>query len=129
MAKPPLPPELAAFLRDELGQAEMLPASFTVSGPVWLWQGGGKEGEPAKGSWYFLTIGGTDADAIRTAASGRTGGWGSVKIEAELGGTRWTTSLFPSKELGGYFLPLKAGVRKAERIGEGDEINVVVRLV
>ena len=129
MADPALPSALAAFLRDELGESAGAPASFSVSGPVWLWQGAKQEGEPAKGRWYFLTISGGDAEAIRAAASGRTGGWGSVKIEAELGGSRWATSLFPSKELGGYLLPLKASVRKAERIAEADAIRVVIRLV
>jgi hypothetical protein len=120
--------DLARFLRDELGVAPEGTASgpWTVRGPVWLWQGA--DGAPAKGSWYFLTIAGETAQAIRAAAS-KADAWGSVRIEARIGGTTWRTSLFPSKQAGGWLLPLKAGVRKAEKLAEGGEVEAVLALV
>ena len=118
--------DLARFLRDELGH---VPSGSTgpwhVRGPVWLWQG--SAGAPAKGSWYFLTIGGATAQAIRAHAT-NAAAWGSVYVEATIGGTTWRTSLFPSKQAGGWLLPLKAAVRKAERIGEGSEVEVRLAL-
>ena len=131
MSSASLPPELAAFLRDELGSAsdgDAIPA-FPATGPVWIWTGNGKNGEPAKGSWYFLTVSGDEALAIRAASAGRSGGWGSVKVEATIGNTVWSTSLFPSQSAGGFLLPLKATVRKAEKIAEGDIVQAVLRLV
>lgn len=86
-----------------------------------MWQGG--DGAPTKGSWYFLTIDGDVAAAIRAAAT-NAAAWGSVYVEATIGGTTWRTSLFPSKQAGGWLLPLKAAVRKAERMAEGSEVEV-----
>ena len=43
-----------------------------------------------------------------------TYGWGMIPVAAQIGGTRWTTSLFPKD--GGYVVPLKDLVRKGERL-------------
>lgn len=118
--------DLARFLRDELGHAPDGPAGpWQVRGPVWLWQS--SNGAPAKGSWYFLTIDGATAQAIRAHAT-NAAAWGSVYVEATIGGTTWRTSLFPSKQAGGWLLPIKAAVRKAEAIVEGSEVAVTLAL-
>lgn len=39
-------------------------------------------------------------------------GWGMIPVRARIGGTEWTTSLFPKD--GGYLLPIKDAVRRAE---------------
>lgn len=118
--------ELARFLRDELGHAPDGPAGpWQVRGPVWLWQG--SDGAPAKGAWYFLTIDGDTAQAIR-AASVNAAAWGSVSVEVTIGATTWRTSLFPSKAHRGWLLPIKAAVRKAEKITEGSAVEAVLSL-
>jgi hypothetical protein len=122
--------DLARFLRDELGHAPEgaagpWPESWIMRGPVWLWQG--SDGAPAKGSWYFLTIDGETAQAIRAHAV-NAAAWGSVYVEATIGATTWRTSLFPSKAAGGWLLPLKAAVRKADRIAEGSVIEASLAL-
>jgi hypothetical protein len=120
--------DLARFLRDELGHAPDASAGagpWLVGGPVWLWQG--SDGAPAKGSWYFLTIDGDTALAIRAAAT-NAAAWGSVYVEATIGGTTWRTSLFPSKQAGGWLLPLKAAVRKAEAILDGTVVEARLTL-
>ncbi len=118
--------DLARFLRDELGHAPDGSAGpWKVRGLVWLWQG--SAGAPTKGSWYFLTIDGDTAQAIRAHAV-NAAAWGSVYVEAAIGGTTWRTSLFPSKQAGGWLLPIKAAVRKAENIVEGSEVEVLLAL-
>lgn len=120
--------DLARFLRDELGHVpdgSGAAGPWRVRGPVWLWQG--TDGAPAKGSWYFLTVDGETAQAIRAAAT-NAAAWGSVYVEVTIGRTTWRTSLFPSKQAGGWLLPLKAAVRKAERIVEGREVEAVLVL-
>jgi len=119
--------DLARFLRDELGHAPEGEGAgpWRVAGPVWLWQG--SDGAPAKGAWYFLTVNGETASAIRAAAV-KADAWGSVRIEATIGATTWRTSLFPSKQAGGWLLPLKATVRKAEKLAEGSMIEAVLSL-
>lgn len=107
-----------------IGDDDPVSEAITATGPVWLW----RAEPPAKGSWHFLTIAGEPAEAIRNAAGGRSGGWGSVRVTATIGETSWQTSLFPNKQLGGYMLPLKADVRKREGVQEGDEISVSLSL-
>jgi hypothetical protein len=79
-------------------------------------------------SWHFLTIDGEVADAIRVASSGQSAAWGSVYVEADIGETCWCTSVFPNKARQGYMLPIKASVRKAEKLAEGDMITVRITL-
>jgi hypothetical protein len=125
-------PELIRFLREELGETLVAGGSWQHQGPVWLWRGkakaDGAEPAPSSTAWHFVTIDGAVADAIRAAAPGRSAAWGSVYVEATIGGTTWKTSVFPSKEAGGYLLPLKAAVRKAERLVEGDMVTVTISL-
>ena len=95
---------------------------------LWRWQGA-----TAPAAWYFLTIDGAAADAIRVAAfSGQwldhRPGFGSAKVTAMIGETRWQTSVFPHKESDGWLLPVKKAVRMAERLSEGDDVRVVIAL-
>jgi len=101
---------------------------FTVTTPLWRWQSA-----TAPAAWFFLTIAGEAADGIRFAAIGGQWldgrkGFGSAKVCATVGDTRWNTSVFPHKESGGWLLPVKAAVRKAEGLTEGDVVTVTVSL-
>ncbi|HEY0189365.1 MAG TPA: DUF1905 domain-containing protein [Cellulomonas sp.] len=51
-------------------------------------------------------------------------GWGVIPVTARIGGTTWTTSLFPKD--GGYLLPVKVAVRRAERLDVGSRVSVRV---
>jgi hypothetical protein len=119
-------PDLARFLREELGHGVAAGGSWTFTGPLWLWRGKAKDGTASTMAWHFITIDGEVADAIRAAAPGRSAAWGSVYVEARIGGTAWKTSVFPSKDVAGYLLPVKAAVRKAERLVEGDSVTVAL---
>jgi hypothetical protein len=93
---------------------------FLVTAPVWLWRP-----EPAaKASWHFLTIDPQTAAEMRYAALGRIGGFGSIRVTALIGGTRWQTSVFPHRDSGGFILPVKAEVRKREEIAADDVVTV-----
>ena len=102
--------------------------SFTVTTSLWRWQSA-----TAPAAWFFVTIAGDAADGIRVAAitgqwlNGRKG-FGSARVDATIGETSWQTSVFPHKESGGWLLPVKAAVRKAEGLAEGDEVTVTVSL-
>lgn len=119
--------DLARFLRDELGYAPegAAPGPWVARGPVMLWPGPGETA--TKGAWYFLVIDGETAQAIRASAV-NAAAWGSVPVEATIGATTWRTSLFPSKAHGGWLLPLKAAVRKAEKLAEGTPAQAVLAL-
>ena len=77
--------------------------------------------------WVALT--GEAAEAVaahelaRRLELGKRRGFGSVKVTARVGGSRWQTSLFPQKDTGGWFLPIKKPVRLAEGLDFGEEIE------
>lgn len=96
------------------------------TGTLWRWQGG------SGGSWHFLTIDGAAGEALSGTALMRRmektlGGFGSLKVRATIGDSQFATSVFPSKSEG-WLLPVKAAVRKAEGISEGDSVEVVLKI-
>lgn len=103
--------------------------SYNITARLWLWTSG-----DASASWHFLTIDGEVAEAIHALAlmrrleSGRRRGWGSIKVLATIGDTNWETSIFPDKGSGGWLLPVKASVRKAEHLVAGDAVEVGITL-
>ena len=96
-------------------------ATISLDAEVWLWTSKGA-------SWHFLTVDGEAAAEVRYASLGLTRGFGSVSVEVVIGKTRWRTSLFPSKASGGFILPLKAAVRKAEGFAVGDVVAVTITI-
>lgn len=101
---------------------------ITHEAPLLLW----RSTEAPNGIGYLI-IDGEAADAIRVAAM--TGQWlegrrgfGSARVTVTVGETVWATSVFPHKESGGWFLPVKAAVRKAEDLAEGALVRVMVAL-
>lgn len=83
-------------------------------GEIWFWKG------PAP--WYFVTVPEPECRELEAAAPLVSYGWGMIPVTARVGETRWTTSLFPKD--GHYIVPVKAWVRKAEALEEGDTVTV-----
>ncbi|WP_210649060.1 DUF1905 domain-containing protein [Nocardioides sp. SYSU D00065] len=52
--------------------------------------------------------------------------WGVVPVRAWIGGTEFTTSMFPREET--WFLPVKDAVRRAEQVELGDLVDVRIRV-
>ncbi|NYE35469.1 hypothetical protein F4692_000573 [Nocardioides cavernae] len=48
--------------------------------------------------------------------------WGVVPVRAWIGGSEFTTSMFPREDT--WFLPLKVAVRRAEGLDVGDVVDV-----
>ena len=82
----------------------------------------------------FVTINGEAGEELSATEAmcrlelGRKPGFRSLKVEARIGETVWQTSCFPRDE-GGWMLPVKALVRKAENISEDDRVAVTLRAV
>ncbi len=51
-----------------------------------------------------------------------TYGWGVIPVTVRIGEHEWTTSLFPKD--GGYLVPIKDVIRKAEALVLGDSVLV-----
>ncbi len=103
--------------------------TFHATAKLWIWTT-----DKAPASWHFLTIEGDTAEGIRTSALmqrlelglPKKRGWGSIKVTAMIGETRWSTSMFPNSDNGGLMLPVKASVRLAEGLIAGDDVRVQI---
>jgi Domain of unknown function (DUF1905) len=84
------------------------------SGEVWFWRG--------PSPYHFVTVPDEQCGALAAASSLVTYGWGMIPVVARIGGTEWTTSLFPKN--GGYIVPVKDKVRKGEGLEVGDSVTV-----
>ena len=100
---------------------------ITHTGPLWRWTT-----PSAPAAWHFITIDGPAGEALSATAlmrrmEGMSRGFGSLKVLATIGSSTFKTSVFPSKETG-WMLPVKASVRKAEGLAEGDVVELVVEV-
>lgn len=77
-------------------------------------------------TWRFVTLPEELSESI-SFGSGPPRGFGSVRVQATVGATSWRTSLFPTAGGGPYVLPVKAAVRHAEGLADGDRILVQLR--
>lgn len=76
--------------------------------------------------FVFLPVPPDEAEIIAEMANELTYGWGVIPAQVTIGATVFTTSLFPRD--GGYLLPLKVAVQRAEGVGIGDEMTARMRL-
>lgn len=88
--------------------------NIVFTGTIWFWKG------PAP--WYFVTIPEQQCRDLKAISGIVTYGWGMIPAHVRIGTTAWTTSLFPKD--GRYIVPIKASVRKAEHLAEGDTVTV-----
>jgi hypothetical protein len=75
--------------------------------------------------YVFVVVPLAEAAEIAAVAGLVTYGWGCIPVTARVGATTFTTSLFPKD--GGYLLPVKAAVRRAEGVEVGDVVRVRLR--
>ena len=66
---------------------------------------------------------------IRDLTGGQRRGFGSVRVRATIGGSTWTTSIFPDSKRDAYVLPVKRAVRKAESLDAGVVATVTVEVI
>jgi hypothetical protein len=94
--------------------------NIDFSGKIWFWRG------PAP--WFFVTVPVEQSHDLKAISGLATYGWGVIPVHVRIGNTTWETSLFPKD--GSYLVPIKASVRKAEDLKEGDKavVHLEVRL-
>ena len=88
--------------------------NIEFSGEIWFWRG------PAP--FYFVTVPAEQSSPLKAISGLVTYGWGVIPVGVRIGKTTWKTSLFPKGDL--YLVPIKALVRKAEHLDEGDEVTI-----
>jgi hypothetical protein len=90
---------------------------WTFTGEVIEWHG------PAP--YLFVAMTPSDSKEIKEEARDLVY-WGQVPVRVTIGDTEFTTALFPKD--GRYLVPVKVAVQRAEGIGEGAIVEVVLRL-
>ena len=91
----------------------LAPVDLTFSGEIVQWRG------PAP---YFFVPLPEPASREVHEWSFVSYGWGVIPVTVRLGDSTWETSLFPKD--GGYLLPLRLAVRKAQGLEDGDTVAV-----
>lgn len=84
------------------------------SGKIWYWHG--------PSPFYFVTVPAKQSRDLKAILRIVTYGWGMIPATVRIGKTEWTTAMFPKD--GRYIVPIKAIVRKAENLEEGDKVTM-----
>jgi Domain of unknown function (DUF1905) len=84
------------------------------SGEVWHWRG------PAP--FHFVSVPEPECGALEDASPEVSYGWGMIPAKVGISATEFATALWPKD--GGYIVPLKTAVRRAEGIELGDVVRV-----
>ena len=84
---------------------------------------------PGMGSWHFIVVPQKESESIKATFGDMKRGFGSLRVIASVGKTKWKTSIFPDNKTGTYLLPIKKDVRKKERIRAGDKIPFSIEIL
>lgn len=95
--------------------------TYNIQAKVWLY--------PGQAAWHFVTLPKDESGQIKELFGGLKKGFGSLPVKVTIGETAWKTSIFPDKKAGAYLLPLKADVRKREKIMEGDTLVLDIEVL
>lgn len=87
---------------------------LTFSGELWYWRG------PAP--FRFVTVPEAECAAIKAVSSVVSYGWGMIPVAGRIGGTEFTTALWPKD--GAYIVPATKRVQDAEELELGDMVEV-----
>ncbi len=88
------------------------------TGEIWYWRG--------PSPFYFVTVPPEQSSDLKAISGIVTYGWGMIPVTARIGKTGWKTSLFPKN--GGYIIPIKSTVRKAENLDEGQQVTIQLQV-
>jgi hypothetical protein len=88
------------------------------SGPMVYWRG--------PSPFHFVALPEPQAAEIHFLAPAVSYGWGVIPVHGRIGGTDFTTALFPKD--GGYLLPVRDQIRKAEGLAVGDVVTVALSI-
>lgn len=91
-----------------------LPMIAEFSGKIFFWRG--------PSPFFFVTVPAKPSREIKAISRLVTYGWGVIPVHVRIGKTEFTTSLFPKD--GRYLVPIKASVRKAEDLKEGNKVTI-----
>lgn len=94
---------------------------YQFTAELWAYDG------PA--AWVFATLPPALSAEIRALYSGLSTGFGAIGVQAAVGDTRWTTSIFYDSQRERYLLPLKKQVRRAAGLQVGASASFALTIL
>lgn len=79
-------------------------------------------------TWYFVSLPSELAKEIRAMRKFDEEGWGRLKVAARIGDSEWKTAIWFDTKHETYLLPIKAEIRRKEKIEIGDNVGVMICL-
>jgi hypothetical protein len=95
----------------------------TFDAELWIWESRSSD------TWIFVSLPADVSEQIRELTDGARRGFGSVRVRATVGASRWTTSIFPDRPRNCFRLGVTRVVRKVEGLAVGDIATVTVELI
>jgi hypothetical protein len=93
---------------------------YTFETKIWRYAG--------EAAWYFASLPSEYSDELKVLSSSNKRGFGSIRVEAEIGKTKWDTSIFPDNKSGCFMLPVKKDVRLMNNLDDGDMTKISISL-
>jgi hypothetical protein len=78
------------------------------------------------GGWYFLSLPQKISKEIRKNLQWMEEGWGRLKATAKIGRSEWETAIWFDTKRNTYLLPVKAEIRKKEKLKTKQEVTTTV---
>ncbi len=76
--------------------------------------------------WLFVAMPEEMAREIRDNLKFQEEGCGRMKATAKVGGSEWDTAIWFDTKSNTYLLPIKAAIRKKEKVEPGEEVNITI---
>jgi len=102
---------------------------FKFKSRVSVWMEGWSDKPDNSGAWRFAHLPDDISVKIKEMQKGKLRrGWGAVYVKAQIGKSKWVTSIFPDRRSDTYLLPLKKQIRYEENLYDGIDIDVSIEI-
>jgi Domain of unknown function (DUF1905) len=91
---------------------------LTFDAEIFFWRG--------PSPFHFVAVPPDECIELQAISSLVTYGWGMIPVNVTIGDTEFYTALFPKD--GGYYVPLKAAIRKTEQLEVGDIVSLTIEV-
>ena|ERR1041384_2228493 len=91
---------------------------YRFSSKVWKYAG--------TGGWYFISLPQKLSKEIRETFKSEEEGWGRLAATTKIGDSEWKTAIWFDTKKKTYVLPLKAEIRKKEKLSTGKTVKAIV---
>ena len=91
---------------------------YSFSAVIWQYAG--------QGGWHFVSLPQDLSQEIRNNLKSEEEGWGRLKVSAKIGNTEWKSAIWFDTKMNTYLLPIKAEIRKKEKLEVNTNIKIIV---